>query len=206
MATIWIREGTVLPERRQFDFYPTPADKVQHGLELVQQDLRESLGTGLRTDPRILDPGAGDGVWGRECAKLWPDSYLVGVELREGCYDPRYDHWITGDFHDPNVLATSAHEEFDLVVGNPPYRHATHFVEKSLSLLRHGGRLLFLLRLAFLESQKRGTGLFLKSPPKRVVVCMRRPSFTGDGKTNSTAFAFFLWEKGFQGETRLSWK
>ena len=205
MATIWIREGTVLPKRRELDFYPSPSSKVLEGLTVIAEDLEVSLGCGLRTDPRILDPGAGDGVWGRECAKLWPDSYLVGVELREGCWDPRYDHWITGDFHDPNVLATSAHEEFDLVVGNPPYRHAEFFVRKSLNHLRIGGRLLFLLRLAFLEGQARGNGLYQEFPPKKVAVCKKRPSFTGNGKTDATAYAFILWEKGWCGEPRLSW-
>lgn len=205
MTSIYIKEGTTLPQRRELDFYPTPNDKVYDGLNVVVNELFRSE-VGINEEMRILDPGAGDGVWGNCCRQLWPGSWIVGVELREVVPADGYDQWVIGEFEADVVAQPFGLGEFDLVLGNPPYRDAEHFVRTSLAYLRPGGHLLFLLRLAFLESKGRGLGLFRELPPKRVEVCMSRPSFTGNGKTNATSFAFFLWEKGWQGETVLSWR
>jgi hypothetical protein len=76
-------------------------------------------------------------------------------------------------------------------MGNPPYSHAEEFVRQGYDLLSVGGSLIFLLRLAFLEGQARRDELFQDMPPYQVAVCSKRPSFSGDGKTNATAFAVF---------------
>ncbi|MFR2694376.1 MAG: hypothetical protein ACLTBV_31030 [Enterocloster bolteae] len=46
-------------------------------------------------------------------------------------------------------------EKYDLIIGNPPFNQAIEFVEKCLGLLKPGGRLIFLLRTAFMESDQR---------------------------------------------------
>ncbi len=96
-------------------------------------------------------------------------------------------------------------EEWNLIAGNPAYRDAEKWVRTSLNLLEPGGHLLFLLRLAFLEGQARGSGLWREHPPKAVGVCCKRPSFTGNGRTDALAYMFVLWEKGWRGEPRLKW-
>jgi hypothetical protein len=84
------------------------------------------------------------------------------------------------------------------VVGNPPYSHAIEHVEHAISLALPGhgpaGGVAFLLRLAFLESRERAA-FWRKHPPTEVHVLTRRPSFTG-GKTDSCAYAFFVWCAG----------
>lgn len=204
MTTIFIREDTTLPERRPYDLYETSSDKVLDGLNVVTEDSwRDQVP--LVPDARILDPGAASGAWGAACRARWPKAWLAGVEVREVRPPDAYDQWVVGEF-DARAITDPAPGTWDLVVGNPPYREAEHFVRSSLAYLRPGGKLLFLLRLAFLESKGRGLGLFREHPPKRVEVCMSRPSFTGNGKTNATSYAFFLWQKGYQGETALGWR
>ena len=44
--------------------------------------------------------------------------------------------------------------KFDIIT-NPPYKYAKEFVEKSLELIREGGKVAMLLKLTFLEGQKR---------------------------------------------------
>lgn len=99
------------------------------------------------------------------------------------------------------VWPASQQEPFDLVIGNPPYRLAEGFARLALGLVHPGGRVVFLLRLAFLESQKRGDLLWQEYPPESVFVCTDRPSFTGNGRTDSTAYAVFVWRKGYTGQT-----
>lgn len=137
--------------------------------------------------PHILDIGAGDGAWGRAARALWPDAHITGAELRAVDPAPEYDHWHTGDYR------TMADSLFDLVIGNPPYRDAEDVVRAALGRVYGKGAVIMLLRLAFLEGQARGRGLWREHPPVRVRVLCRRPSFTGDGRTDATAYAVFEW-------------
>ena len=204
MTSIYIKEGTVLPVRRDLDAYYTPINKVLDGLGVVLDDLSRSDDV-FDADLRILDPGAGSGRWGADCRNLWPQAWIAGVEVREVRPADAYDQWVTGAFNELTI-ADPEPGTWDLVIGNPPYALASQFIEASLHYLRPGGRLLFLLRLAFLEGKGRGGGLFREHPVKRVEVCVNRPSFTDNGRTNATAYAFFLWERGWRGGTTLEWR
>ena len=78
------------------------------------------------------------------------------------------------------------------------------FVQHALAQLAPGGVLIFLLRLALLETQ--GRRLFWAAhPPARVAVCVPRPSFTADGHTDATAYAIYQWIRGTAGPPRLEW-
>jgi hypothetical protein len=94
---------------------------------------------------------------------------------------------------------------FDLVMGNPPYKYAEQFVRQAYRMLEPDGHLIMLLRMNFLEGIGRAHGLWRTHPLKQTVVCSRRVSFSGDGKTNATAYAYFIWQKGWKGDTRLLW-
>ncbi len=178
-----------LPPRREYDFYPTPLSFARTALDLLP----------LAFYPRsIIDPGAGTGIWGEAAKAKWPKSIINGYEIRQEDQPGEYNYWKTGDYLDIEITGGVS-----LVMGNPPYKFAEEFIRKSLDLLEDGGYLVFMLRLAILESKKR-MQLWKDYPRKKVVVCANRPSFSGDGKTNATAFAFLYWEKGYIGPTYLT--
>lgn len=188
-------QGVVLRPRDSYDFYPTDPEFVESGLDLIPLDKPQL----------VLDPGAGMGVWGKAARYRWSQAWITGVELNPNVPGWRwYDHNIHGDFL---THCWEAYPKFDVVIGNPPYSLAEEFVTQSLCLLRDGGYLVFLLRLAFLESLRRYAFFRHQCPPARVVVCSDRPSFTGNGQTDSSAYAFFIWRKGYvpEGGTRLEW-
>lgn len=87
----------------------------------------------------------------------------------------------------------------DWYLGNPPYKHAEAHIRHSIKHARVGCA--FLLRLAFLESLRRWP-FWQENPPARVWVLSKRPSFTG-GKTDSCAYAWFEWRKGYRGPAAL---
>lgn len=189
-----------LPERRDHDYYPTDLLTVTRILSRFQ--LEPTPERRYQYPHRILDPGAGSGNWGKMARNFWPLTNLTGCELRDTPKPPDYDSWLLGDFV---RLYQGMWPAFDLVMGNPPFKEAEAFVRAGLPLLHPQGHMIFLLRLAFLEGQARRDGLFTEHPPKYVWTCSKRPSFTEDGKTNATAFAAFVWQKGWEGETVLSW-
>jgi hypothetical protein len=177
--------------RHAHDTYFTPPAFVQQGLALVPGP-----------PATILDPGAGEGVWGRAARARWPEVHIIGVELRGVPQPAEYDEWHTG----PVAEVAPSLPRVDLVIGNPPFGQgaAEEFVRLALGGLNFGGLVVFLLRLAFLESQGRANGLFREHPPEVVSVCASRPRFYGDG-TGATPFAFFRWRLDHAGQPALHW-
>lgn len=137
-------------------------------------------------------------MWGAVARKFWPKSDITGSEVRDLGKPDSYDTWNVGDFTE------QSYRGIDLVMGNPPYYCAEACVRRGLAALENGGRMVYLLRLSFLEGKRRSAGLFREHPPRSVTVCPGRPSFY-DGKSGMTAFAFYIWEKDWRGDTRLAW-
>jgi hypothetical protein len=174
------------------EFYPTPKNLCLEALKLIPN---------VYTAQYALDPGAGDGVWGNAFRKLNKHANLLGIEKRLVPFPfSSYDSWWV----EIDYLKCKVDNNYDIIFGNPPYSLAEEFIRKGISELEQGGYLIFLLRLAFLESAKRHFGLFTEFPPKEVSVLSRRPSFYG-GKTNATAYALFIWQEGYKGKTNLTW-
>lgn len=178
--------------RHQNDLYPTPYRYADIGVSIALRHIKR-YGTSL-------DTGAGHGAWGQAIAKSNIPTYLTGIEIDNAI--PRangYDEWIHADY------LTMQTDKYDLIIGNPPYKHAEQFVHKSLSALTKDGLLVYLLRLNFLEGQKRTKSLWEIHPPFLVSVCSKRPSFTDNGKTDMTAYAFFAWDKSKTRTTIVEW-
>ena len=97
------------------------------------------------------------------------------------------------------------------IITNPPYKYAAEFVEKAMDIVGDGNKVAMFLKLTFLEGKKR-KALFEKYPPKTIYVsssrlkCAKNGDFDGFGNTSSAvAYAWFVWEKGFDGEPVIRW-
>lgn len=98
------------------------------------------------------------------------------------------------------------------IVTNPPYSKARQFVEHALDLVKEGNKVCMFLKLTFLEGKAR-RDLFEKTPPKEVWVsssrikCAKNGEFVINGKSVSSAvaYAWYIWEKGYEGKTVLRW-
>jgi SAM-dependent methyltransferase len=184
--------------RQEQDYYPTPDWLIHTTL------IRTAIAVQPSNTFYILDPGAGKGEWGKFIKLQYPMAYLIGVDPNhapeQGSIEAAsYDKWISDDY-----LEILPDYVFDLVIGNPPYILAEEFVRHSMTLLKPGGSVVFLLRLAFLEGQARGESFWRKYPLHDLPICSKRPSFTGNGKTDATAYAVYHWIKGDKNPLYLS--
>ena len=98
------------------------------------------------------------------------------------------------------------------IITNPPYKYAKEFVEHALDISADGVKIAMFLKLTFLESKTR-KALFKKYPPKTIYVsssrlqCAKNGDFERyeKGAGTAVAYAWFIWEKGFNGEPCIRW-
>ena len=101
----------------------------------------------------------------------------------------------------------------ECILTNPPYKYALEFVEHSLDLLPDGGLCVMFLKTTFLEGQKRYERLYKTMPPKTMlqfskrVLCAKNGKFAEmrSGGGSAVSYAWFVWEKGFVGDTIVRW-
>lgn len=171
------------------DFYETPYGLIEAALPLLP----------VKGAEYVLDPGAGKGRWGRVMRRdpRFRESYIIGVDIERDAPEHFYNNWRKKDFLDYWGRSDAP----DLIIGNPPFSLDEEFIAHSLLLLKPGGYLMFLLRLALLEGQDRCDKFWPKYMPEQVITLGRRPSFSNDGGTDNVAYALFLWRK-----PRWSWE
>lgn len=159
---------------------------------------------------RIMDPGCGPGAFMRAASLAWPGSEIFGIDIEQQHDD--VGSVMPGCRYTGGYLTTPAETyggPFDLIVGNPPYSIAVEFINQSLSLLRprafliNGGYLAFLLRLAFLGSQKRANTLWASAGFRWLIPIAERPSFTADGGSERMEYGVFVWHRDYQGRPEI---
>lgn len=158
------------------DFYETPE-------WATKAIISELLKTGLIIP--VLDPCAGTGAILRVLRRYYPPALVGGLELNVEL--AKDDPWIVV----ANALAVHW-PGYQTVIMNPPYSMALAFVNYALAELRpRNGTVAALLRLGMLSSQRRAD--FWRRNPADVYVLPRRPSFTADGRTDASDYAWFVW-------------
>ena len=98
----------------------------------------------------------------------------------------------------------------EAIVTNPPFQLAEEFVDHALELCP---RVIMLLRLAFLESERRcaileDRGLARVHVFRKRLPMMHRAGWQGRKANSGMAFAWFVWDRGHAGPAgihRISW-
>lgn len=95
------------------------------------------------------------------------------------------------------------------IITNPPYKLAKEFVEHALDISMDSTKVAMFLKVQFLEGKERRK-LFEKYPPKVIYVSSSRLICAMNGafenvSSSAVAYAWFIWEKGYKGETIVRW-
>lgn len=162
-------------ERLPLDAYYTPAWCTKRALE----NIPLPFGRGVTW----LEPCAGD----RSISYLISQSLSgTGTQLEED--DIAWGEG--GNFFEKRGLAGVYGSAYDVIFTNPPYSIANQFLSHALGLARN---VVFLMRLNYLAGHKRAE--FMRDFTPDVYVLPERPSFTGDGKTDATEYAWMHWKQ-----------
>jgi len=95
------------------------------------------------------------------------------------------------------------------ILTNPPFRLSTQFLEKAMSIVDSGRKVCMFLPVRYVEGKARRK-LFDGYPPKVVYVSTGRLNCAKNGdfdnyQSKAVAFAWFVWEKDYEGYTTLKW-
>lgn len=166
-------------ERERHDFYPTPRGVTEALLQVAQ------------FSETVWEPACGDGA--------------ISNVLTEAGYSVTSSDLIDRGYGKVEDFLANDRRANDIIT-NPPYSKAEEFVRKALSSTT--GKVAMFLPLTFLESRKRES-LLASSCLKTVYVFVDRVSLYKGGSTNCgggrAAYAWFLWEHGFEGPPTLGW-
>lgn len=173
-------------KRRKKDAYYTPEWCVKRLIE--DPDLPFDI-SGL-----FLEPSAGHG----DIIRAVDSSAIdwVACDIRKKCRTPLEEisgNVVIGDFRQQEarlkaIAKSYGKDRFDVAFTNPPFSIAEDFMSQCMKLAHYT---CFLLRLNYLGSKARCS--FLRMFPPDVFVLPNRPSYTNDGKTDSTEYAWFIW-------------
>lgn len=166
-------------KRSPYDFYPTPKDAFDRFWQADKENWKDNS--------IVLEPCAGDGNIISYLKEVCPKLRIVANEL-----DKTHENKLNNSGADNIVFFDFLNKKpsyYDVIITNPPFSLAQEFIETSL---KQANRVIMLLRLNFLGSQKRKP-FWDKYPPSRIYVLSKRPSFTGNG-TDSQDYAWFVWD------------
>ena len=172
-------------EREEHDFYSTDPKSLEIFLKAF-----------LERDKNILT----NEIWECACGQ----GHLSEVLKHHG-YNVISSDLIDRGYGASGIDFLKQNEKvnFDILT-NPPYKYAQEFVEHALDIQQQGNKTIMLLKIQFLEGQKRAK-LFDKYPPKYVYVNSKRQIcyLNGDMSkkmSSATCYCWFVWEKGYQGD------
>lgn len=181
-------------DREQNDFYATDPKAVDI---LIKESPVE-----FKRNVLILEPAVGLGHLSKRLEEL-------GYTVSKSDLINRDGSTIECDFLKLDAVDFDSDERDINIITNPPYKFAKEFVEKSLEIVNDGNLVAMFLKLQFLEGKGRKK-LFLENPPKYVLVSSSRLLCAKNGifdpkESSAVAYGWFIWEKGFKGNTELRW-
>jgi len=183
--------------RVENDFYATPPEAT------------EAL---LRVEDIIypaLEPACGAG----HISKLLDEKQTFSFDLIDRGYSGMTMDFLQ-DFQDVManiVFDTRTRNGVNTIITNPPFNLFQEFAERALEIA--GKKVILFGKIQALEGQKRAT-FMENSPLKTVYVFKKRINPMRNGSpvdenekpwASTMAFAWYVWEKGYNGEPVIRW-
>jgi len=186
--------NNALTDRETNDFYATDPKALELFLEQIEND-------NLKLHKTIWECACGAG----HLSKLLESKgyNVISTDLINRGYGEYGIDFLKSEYSEDYQNAD--------ILTNPPYKFAQEFVNKAMEILSPDHYCIMILKIQFLEGQTRKK-LFEKYPPQYVYVhstrqlCVINGEFDKyRGKSPALCYAWFVWKKGYSGETIVRW-
>lgn len=193
-------------EREALDFYATPPEEVKNILNVLDIPFKK--------EDIILDNSCGAGHLIQGILNYFEGKeqpIIIGTDIKDRFKErPNIDIKVGAAYDFLNDSYNCGYDMVDYSIINPPYSIATPFIQKSIVMSNKG--VLALLRLQFIETQKRYEEIFSKCPPTDIYVyvdrinCAKNGEFKNNGNS-AQAYAWFWWDlsKDNKEQSTLKW-
>lgn len=177
--------------RAQDDFYATPP-------EATKALLNYETFAG-----NVLEPASGDGAMSRLLENRFNCVYSSDIRKTKNI------HGNKGlDFLRANYQKEFGVRKFDNIITNPPFILAMEFIQRAKEISKN--KIAFILRLQFLESEKRYSMFIDKNfPLAKILVFSKRVIMLRNGELDKTknkmAFAWYIWDREYKGRPEIDW-
>lgn len=168
--------GSGNPNREKDDFYATPDNAIDALLD------RE------RFFGEIWEPACGDGAICKRLIKYGYSNIYATDLVDRGYGDAHFDF-------------LKSFRQTDTIITNPPFKFGTKFAIHALNLATD--KVAIFNKLTFLEGKERRDKLFSRGNLRKIYVFSERVGFNGGG--GMMAFAWFVFDKHWQGKPELEW-
>lgn len=177
------RADGVGPSVRPHEFFPTPRPAID--ALLVSRVVKFPGGA-------WIDPCAGDGAIPEAVNARRADVTWDLVEIDEAhaatLHSLMRRGWISSVTIADFLVSPPPRESFDVAIMNPPFSLSLAFV---VACRRVAATTVMLQRLNWLGPAR---AEWLRGNHPDVYPLPKRPSFTGDGKTDASEYAWFVWD------------
>lgn len=179
-------------KREKDDYYATEPKALSLFLDKLETD-------GIHLSENIWECACGEGHLSKELVKR--GFNVLSTDL----INRGFGNYDSVDF----LTVPNVEIQYLDILTNPPYKYAQEFVEKALNIVSDGNKVIMFLKIQFLEGKKRFR-LFRENNPKYVYVSTKRLKCAMNGNfqtigSSASAYAWFVWEKGYNGETVVRW-
>lgn len=170
---------------RSADFWPTPRHAVESILEICPPP-----------PGRVLEPAAGDGAIVRVLIERGYEVHAMDIRpevMRHyaGLCPITIGDWIA-HANSPITVSRIAGGHPESILTNPPFSIGRQFAQACLTT--RPAYLALLLRCNVIGSNP-WAPFWLEHPPTGLYPLRQRPSFSGDGKTDASEYAWITWEQ-----------
>lgn len=154
----------------------------------------------------ILEPAAGQGHISVVLKEKYPYNEIVSTDLVQR--NEKFGVPIQGGI---DFLTHDFNRKFDNIITNPPFNMAQEFIERALQLA--DDKVIMFAKIQLLEGNKRKE-MFDNAPLKYVYVFSKRVNPLRNGEelnengkkwSNTMCFAWFVFEKEYEGEPVIRW-
>ena len=175
------------------------ANRDIHDFYATSASVLDSLKAKFDIPKNIVEPMAGDGHLSKKLIEMGHNVISYDIIERNYPLDKVVDFFQVKEIPKGYSILT-----------NPAYKIAKETVLHALKLVEDGQFVIMFLKTTFLEGKARYNELFSKHPPKYVYVFVERQICAKGGdfenvKSSAVSYSFFVWEKGWNGNTTIEW-